>query len=169
VAAVREPLIVVGDGALEVVVLIGLQGAGKTTFYEQRFAATHVLVSKDRLRNNRRPERRQQRLIAEALAAGRSVVVDNTNPSSAERATIVEIARAAGARVVGFVFTSPLEACRARNEARPPERRVPEVGLLAAARRFERPARAEGFDALWSVETLPELRFAVVAYTEGPP
>lgn len=60
--------------------LIGLQGAGKTTFAAQRFAETHVLISKDRLRNNRRPERRQQRLIAEALAAGRSVVVDNTNP-----------------------------------------------------------------------------------------
>jgi hypothetical protein len=60
---------------LEVIVFVGLQGAGKSTFYAQRFAATHVLVSKDRLRTNRRPERRQRRLIAEALAAGRSVVV----------------------------------------------------------------------------------------------
>jgi predicted kinase len=74
----------------ELVMLIGLQGAGKTTFAGQRFAETHVLISKDRLRNNRRPERRQQRLIVEALAAGRSVVVDDTNPSIAERADCSE-------------------------------------------------------------------------------
>jgi predicted kinase len=154
---------------LEVVVLIGFQGAGKTTFYEQRFAGTHALVSKDRLRNNRRPERRQQRLIFEALAAGRSVVVDNTNPSVAERATILAVAQEAGARVVGYLFTSSLDECRARNDGRPPERRVPEVGLAAAARRFERPTRAEGFDELWAVETLPDLRFGVVAYNEAPP
>jgi predicted kinase len=74
----------------ELVMLIGLQGAGKTTFAGQRFGKTHVLISKDRLRNNRRPERRQQRLIVEALAAGRSVVVDDTNPSIAERADCSE-------------------------------------------------------------------------------
>src|SRR6476619_138073 len=82
----------------EVIVLIGFQGAGKSTFRGQRFADTHEVVSKDLLRNNRRPERRQQRLIAEALAAGRSVVVDNTNPSVEERASIIATARAAGAR-----------------------------------------------------------------------
>ena len=39
----------------EVVVFIGLQGAGKSTFHAQRFAESHVLISKDRFRNNRRP------------------------------------------------------------------------------------------------------------------
>src|SRR5690348_5703042 len=114
---------------VEVVVLIGLQGAGKSTFRAQRFADTHVLVSKDLLRNNRRPERRQQQLIADALAAGRSVVVDNTNPSVEERGRIIDIARAAGARVVGYMFESPLPACAARNQARPERSRVPEVAL----------------------------------------
>ena len=33
----------------EAVVLCGVQGAGKTTLYEQRFAATHVRVSLDAL------------------------------------------------------------------------------------------------------------------------
>ena len=47
----------------DLVMLIGLQGAGKTTFAGQRFRDTHVLISKDRLRNNRRPERRQQRKL----------------------------------------------------------------------------------------------------------
>ena len=145
----------------ELVMLIGLQGAGKTTFAGQRFRDTHVLISKDRLRNNRRPERRQQRLIVEALAAGRSVVVDNTNPSIAERAALIACARSAGARVKGYVFTSPLTACRARNANRPPEAQVPDVGIFATVKRFESPIIGEGFDELWSVDTLSDLRFEV--------
>src|SRR4051794_3925097 len=90
----------------EVIVLIGLQGAGKSTFRAQRFDTTHVVVSKDRFRNNRRPERRQQRLMGEALAAGRSVIVDNTNPSLAERSTILALARTLNARIVGYFFSS---------------------------------------------------------------
>jgi predicted kinase len=48
---------------MEVVLLVGLQGSGMSTFYRTHHAATHVLVSKDRLRNNRRPRRRQMQLI----------------------------------------------------------------------------------------------------------
>jgi predicted kinase len=151
---------------LEVVVFIGLQGAGKSTFGARRFAATHVLVSKDRFRNNRRPERRQQHLIREALAAGRSVLVDNTNPSRTERAAIIALARAFNARVVGYFFASPLEECRQRNEARADP--VPDVGLRATVRKLERPALAEGFDELWTVHTRADHRFEVTPYPEIP-
>ncbi len=64
----------------ELIVLIGLQGSGKSTFRAARFDDTHVVVSKDLMRNNRRPAERQAPLIQEALLAHRSVVVDNTNP-----------------------------------------------------------------------------------------
>jgi predicted kinase len=142
------------------VIFIGLQAAGKTTFFTQRFAATHTLVSKDRLRNNRRPDRRQRVLIEEALARGENVVVDNTNPSRAERVAIIEIGRAHTARVVGFFFTASLSECRARNSIRPPTTRVPDVGLLAAAKRLSPPMFDEGFDELWAVETLADFQFA---------
>jgi hypothetical protein len=60
----------------ECVILIGLPGAGKTTFFRERFAATHDHVSKDLLRNTRYPSRRQPQLLEASLAAGRPVVVD---------------------------------------------------------------------------------------------
>ncbi len=44
----------------QVVVLVGLPGAGKTTFFRQWFAETHTHVSKDNLRNHARPTRRQR-------------------------------------------------------------------------------------------------------------
>jgi predicted kinase len=145
----------------ELIVLIGIQGAGKTTFAVQRFTGTHVLISKDRSRNNRRPERRQQQLLVEALAAGQSVVVDNTNPSVAERGALIACACEAGARAIGYLFTSSLDACRTRNASRPPGARVPDVGIFATVKRFEPPSLSEGFDQLWRVETLPEFCFEV--------
>jgi len=57
---------------VELILFIGLQGSGKSSFYRERFAGTHVLVSKDLWPHARRREARQRRLISEALAAGRS-------------------------------------------------------------------------------------------------
>jgi hypothetical protein len=71
---------------MQIVLLVGLQGSGKSTFYRTYHAATHVLVSKDWFRNNRRPQRRQMQLIEQALMEGRSVVVDNMNPTVEDRA-----------------------------------------------------------------------------------
>ncbi len=44
----------------ELVLFVGLQGAGKSSCYRARFADSHVLVSKDRFPNNRNPARRQR-------------------------------------------------------------------------------------------------------------
>ena len=149
------------DARPEVVILVGLPGAGKTTFFEQRLAATHVHVSKDRFPNNRRPAHRQAELIEEALAAHRSVVVDNTNVTVAERAPILSQARAHGARVVGFVFDCTTRECVARNAARAGPARIPNVGIFAAAKRFSRPVEEEGFDELYVVRPLPGPAFEV--------
>jgi hypothetical protein len=37
---------------MEIILLAGLQGSGKSTYYRTHYAATHVLVSKDSFRNN---------------------------------------------------------------------------------------------------------------------
>src|SRR3954468_21780202 len=93
---------------MEVVLFVGLQGSGKSTFYRTHFAETHVHVSKDLFRNNRRPGRRQAHLIEAALREGRSVVVDNTNPTAEDRAPVIATAKAFRATVTGYVFESTL-------------------------------------------------------------
>jgi predicted kinase len=149
---------------VECVIFIGLPAAGKSTFYRERFAGTHDHVSKDLMRNNPRPQRRQEQLIAESLSLGRSVVVDNTNPSAAARAAIIRIARAHGADVVGYFFPTEARDALRRNRRREGRERVPDVAIFTTRKHLEPPAAAEGFDRLYTVTMDEEARtFAVTA------
>lgn len=146
---------------MDMIVLIGLQASGKSSFYRQRFAGTHVLVSKDLMRAARDPGRRQTRLIAEALAAGRSLVVDNTNPSPAERVPLVALGHAHGAVVTGYYFEPDVSASLQRNRLRQGRARVPDVAIFATARKLVPPTSAEGFDRLFDVRTGDGMGFAL--------
>jgi predicted kinase len=137
---------------VECVILIGLPASGKSTFFRERFAGTHDHVSKDLLRNNRKPQRRQEQLIAESLASGRSVVVDNTNPNVAVRAPLIAVARKYGAEVSGYYFMTEAAAALRRNRARQGRDRVPDVAIFTVRKRLEPPTAAEGFDRLFTVK-----------------
>ena len=143
---------------MECVILIGLPASGKSTFYRERFAATHDLVSKDAMRNNRQPQRRQEQLIVAALAAGRSVVVDNTNPRAIDRLPIIAIAQRFGADVAGYFFPTEAEAALRRNRGRQGRDRVPDVAIFVAKKRLEPPTYEEGFNRLFTVIVKEETR-----------
>ena len=123
--------------------LCGLQGAGKTTLYRDRWLETHVRISMDLVRTRAR----EAALLQLCLSTRQPFVVDNTNPTVADRARYVEPARAAGFRVVGYLLDADAAEALAGNAAR--GRRVPQRGVLGTARRFIRPAPEEGFDELW--------------------
>ena len=109
----------------ELVILVGAQGAGKSSFYRARFAPTHALISKDLWPNLRRKDARQEKLAREHLSAGRSVVVDNTHATRAQRAALFPIARACGARVTGYYFdVTPAQSPRAQRAPAGPRPRA---------------------------------------------
>jgi predicted kinase len=135
----------------EVAILIGLPGAGKTSFFQARLAPTHVHVSKDVIGHGRDVSRRQLDEVRKALRAGSSVAVDNTNPTVADRAPIVALGREMGARVVAYLLdTTPREAA-ARNRSRVGKGRVPDVAVFVTSKRLQPPTAAEGFDAVYRV------------------
>ena len=144
--------------ALECVILIGIPGAGKTTFYRSTLASTHTHISKDLWPNVRARDARQAQALAEAFANGYSVVVDNTSASARERAAIITIARAHGARVIGYFFDLPVRTAIARNAGRTGRARVPNVAIHTIAKRLEPPPRAEGFDELFAGGETGEVR-----------
>ena len=131
---------------------MGLQASGKTTFYRQHLAGTHALVSRDLFRNHRRPSDRQRTLLEAELRAGRSVAVDNTNPTAADRAAILAVARAFGAATACYYFPPDVRACIDRNARREGRERVPLPGIFATRKRLAPPTLAEGFDRLLEVE-----------------
>jgi predicted kinase len=145
----------------EVAILSGLQASGKSTFYRRDLAGTHVHVSKDNWPNARHREQRQRREIAEALATGRDVAVDNTNPSPREREPLVDLAHQAGAKAVGYWFPPDPDVSLARNAERVGRARVPNVGVFSTLERLKRPSYKEGFDEIYKVRTDDQGGFTV--------
>ena len=131
---------------MDLIIFVGLQASGKSTYYRAHFAATHVHVSKDLMKNVRDRDVRQQQMIESALAAGRSVVVDNTNPTPLVRAPLIALGRKHGARVIAYFFETVVKDAVARNRLREGKARVPDVALYVTAKKLVPPALEEGFD-----------------------
>jgi predicted kinase len=129
-----------GADAVEAVIFVGLQGAGKSSFYRERFFDTHLRLSLDLLKTRHR----ERRLLQVCVETQQRFVVDNTNPTGPSGGSTSGAAREAGFRVVGYYFRSRVEDCWRRNARRPVERRVPLRGILGTAGRMERPAPERG-------------------------
>jgi predicted kinase len=145
----------------ECVIFIGLPASGKTTFYHQRFAATHRHISKDHWPAAASKDARQAALISTALSDAVPVVVDNTNPSIADRAAIIALARNHGARIVGYHFTATTREAVGRNRGREGKQRVPDVAIFTKAKQMVVPTREEGFDELNAVSIREDGTFEV--------
>ena len=147
---------------MEAVIFVGIQGAGKSTFFKQRFVDTHLRLNLDMLRT-----RHRENLLFEAfLAAKQPFVLDNTNLTREMRAGYIARARAAHFQVVGYYFRADLKTALARNDAREGKSKVPEKGVLAAYKRLELPRFDEGFDALFYVASDENGGFAVAPWND---
>src|SRR3982751_6616083 len=126
---------------MEAVIFCGIQASGKSTFYREHFFDTHVRISMDLLRT-----RRRERLLLDAcIEGGQRFVVDNTNPTAAERARYITPALAARFDVVGYVFDADPRAAFERNRRRPGRAAIPAAGLFGTQKRLQLPTIDEGF------------------------
>ncbi len=142
---------------MELVLFIGIQATGKSTFYQQTFADTHIRLNLDMLKTRNR----ESILLAACLEAKQACVVDNTNPTQAERSRYIKAAQPHGFRITGFFFASGIQAALNRNMTRPAQQIVPEAGLRGTRNRLELPHFSEGFDTLNHVTILDDGRFVV--------
>lgn len=133
---------------MEAIILMGLPGSGKSTFYERHFASTHLRISRDIAAT--RP--RELRLLKECLARRMDFVVDNTNLTTEQRKPFVDAARAAGYKVTGYLFLTDIKECLARNARRLGKAKVPVPGVYRARKQMQLPAYEEGFDAIYEVQ-----------------
>lgn len=129
---------------MELVLFVGIQGAGKSTFYRERFFSTHLRINLDMLRTRHR----EAVIFQTCLSVGQRMVIDNTNPAIEDRQRYIVPAREAGFHISGYYFQSRLHDALARNNQRQGKERIPEKGVRATRARLVIPSFEEGFDAL---------------------
>lgn len=132
---------------MEAVLFIGIQGAGKSSFFKERFFSTHVRISLDLLKTRHR----EQHLFQACLDTQQPIVIDNTNPTRAERSRYVSAAKAARYTVLGYYFQSKVADCLQRNRLRTKRETVSDIAILSTAKKLELPAFEEGFNQLFYV------------------
>jgi predicted kinase len=150
---------------VELIIFIGLQASGKSTFFRQKFAQTHAHISKD-LMPRKGKEQRQQQLIEAALQTDKSLVVDNTNPSKLDRAAIIQQGKKYQATIIGYYFSSVIDECMQRNLQREGKALVPDVGFYSTVKKLEQPDEAEGFDRLFYVRIGEDNDFIICPWGE---
>ena len=147
---------------MELVLFIGIQATGKSSFYKERFYRTHVSVNYDMLKTRHREE-----LIMKACIDGKTkCVVDNTNLTRQERARYITMAKGAGFTGPGYFFQSRVADALRRNSERDEIERVPAKGVLGASGRLELPSKTEGFDLLFFVRLNESNGFIVEDWKE---
>lgn len=133
-------------------ILIGIPASGKSSFADSELPHC-VHISKDNM-NGTKKDTKQRRMIHEAISAGKSVVVDNTNTTVELRAKLIRQARELGATVHGHYFKSNLKECLTRNALRSgikpsgKDAKVPERVMRSFFNSMQTPRWDEGFDVL---------------------
>ncbi len=134
---------------MQAVILCGIQATGKSTFCKEQFFHSHIRLNLDMLRTRAR----ESTLFKACLAAKQSVVIDNTNPTRADRAKYIIPAKDAKFRVIGYYFASAIESALKRNQQR--ASKIPEIGIKATHAQLQLPELSEGFDELFYVSLTP--------------
>ena len=136
---------------MEAIILCGIQASGKSTFVRERWYESHVRINLDMLRTRNR----EDIVLFACLAAKTPVVVENTNPTRAQRLRYLKLARAAGYEsVVLYFFETSVDAALARNAVRPERNRVLELAIRGTAGNLETPSLDEGWDRVVVVSML---------------
>lgn len=134
---------------MESIIFVGIQASGKSTFYKERFFTTHMRINLDMLRTRYR----EQIFVEASLKGKQPFVVDNTNPTVADRQKYIEAAKEHDFKVIGYYFQPDYELSLHRNERRQGKAKIPEIGIKSTLKNMQIPSYAEGFDELYMVES----------------
>ncbi|ARS35043.1 ATP-binding protein [Pontibacter actiniarum] len=142
---------------MHAIIFCGIQASGKSTFYREHFFNTHMRISLDLLRTRNR----ENRFLELCLQTQLPFVVDNTNPTAAERARYIALAKAARYKVTCYFFESSSKDALLRNSTRTGRFLVPPKGIFGTHKKLQTPQLEEGYDSLYRVKLLPSGNYEV--------
>lgn len=141
-----------------VILMHGRPASGKTTFVKRHLGPKgYVWINQDTLHTFSRCVR----LTREALNAGKSVVVDNTNADRNARGKYIDVARGfPNVKVICLCLKTPDDIAKHLNLVRERESQgtvphVPVVAYHAFAKRQEEPSTSERIDRIGQVTFIP--------------
>lgn len=132
---------------MQVIIFIGIQGSGKSTFYKERFFNTHIRIGLDLLKTRHR----ESLFIQTCYNSLMRFAIDNTNPTTFDRARYLKNAKQNKYLVSGYFFDTTLEDALLRNSFRKGKEFIPEKGIRATMKKLIIPKMCEGFDELFKV------------------
>ena len=133
---------------MEIIIFVGIQATGKSEFFKRRFYNSHIRINLDMLKTRNR----EKILIDACIEAKQSFVVDNTNPTLADRKRYIDMAKSAGFKIIGYYFSSGISEAIKRNGKRAETSKVPVAAICSTHSKLELPAFDEGFGALYYVK-----------------
>lgn len=152
-----------------IVMLVGISGAGKSSFAHRHFLPTEV-VSSDTCRGMISDDENNQKVTAEAfdlvytiaekrLSHGKLTVLDATHVQPGSRQGVLKLAKSQNVLCVAIVLDLPLEVCKARNTERP-DRQFGDQVLHRQQRQLRqtcRSLRKEGFHQVYTLKSLADV------------
>lgn len=143
---------------MQLIIFTGVQASGKSTFYMLNLYHSHLRINLDMLKT-----RHRENIIFEAaLASKTKMVIDNTNPSKADRARYIQRALDAGFEIMAYYFETDLLSTLKRNSFREGKANIPEIGVRATYKKLEIPHFDEGFDEIFTVKIISNGEFSIL-------
>lgn len=142
----------------EVVILQGPPASGKSTFARRYFRPhNYEIINRDTLQT----PAKCLKAAREALDQGKSIVIDNTNPSADARSDYIELAKSHKIPCRCFVMDTPIELCHHLNYVRVHQtngdvRRIPDVGYNMYKKNYQEPKTNEGISEITHIEWSPK-------------
>ena len=143
---------------MQLIIFTGVQASGKSSFYLLNLYHSHLRINLDMLKT-----RHRENMIFEAgLSSKTKMVIDNTNPTRADRERYIQRAIDAGFEVISYYFETDLNSTLSRNAQRAGKANIPEVGVRATFKKLQVPSFDEGFSQIFRICIIGNGEFSVL-------
>lgn len=140
----------------EMIIMVGIQGSGKTTFC-RNYLIPHgyIHINRDQLGS----WQKCVSLVEKAIASGKSVVIDNTNPDPESRAKYLDIAKQQKLPVRCFLMATTNEHAKHNLKFRTitdeSQTVITDMIFNSFKKKYKKPTLSEGFYSIVDVEFAP--------------
>lgn len=143
---------------MQLIIFTGIQASGKSSFYLLNVYHSHLRLNLDMLKT-----RHRENILFEAcLASKTKMVIDNTNPTKADRARYIQRAKDAGFEIISYYFETNLKSSLERNSHRKGKANIPEIGIRSTYKKLEAPHVNERFYEMFKIKIVGSGEFSIL-------